>query len=496
MKRIDFYALLVLIVAILIIFHPIFYAEYLYTDEATQIWFSSKKLNYQTSIPQGRYISYLIFERLFTFIHTIHDVIYARLFSLFGWMACLPVWYFIINKVILKNQLPKVLVFVSMLYLICMPPFAIFIGWAACLQIFVACTSGLVGGYILYEGIKYQNNAVRISIKVIVLCIALGNISLFTYQNGFGCFLIPFFIHFIATKKVTKTIYLGVAFTLFIYLIYFFLYKYSISLNAVAISDRSSLTTDPINKLLYFIGRPLANAFHFTFLFNEKSILGFIAYIFIAAVWLTLHLVTQKSKTLKNQFIYLVGLFIFFIIIYLPSLLVNENYSSHRTMFALDMVIFIMVMETIFTSLKNSKTTYILAGFISIFMVVNAWYNFNNQFLKPLTNEYSAVKQIINSRYDTSIHMIQYIPSKENAFEEKYGIIQSWDEFGVPSTAKIWTTEPLIKQLIFEKTNNRAFAENTTVKTWVSKDVYNISKDTITAKILLINMDDMKASKK
>ena len=495
MKRIDFFALLALIIIILIIFYPIFYAEYLYTDEATQIWFSAKKLNYQTSIPQGRYITYLIFEWLFTFINTTHDIIYARLFSLFGWIVCLPFWYFIINKTILKNQLPKVLVFVSMVYLICMPPFAIYVGWAACMQMFVACTSGLVAGYILYEGIKVQNNVTHISTNVIVLSVALGNISLFTYQNGFGCFLIPFFIHFIAAKKITKTIYLGIAFTLFIYLIYFLLYKYSISLHAVAISERSSLTTNPINKLLYFIGRPLANAFHFTFLFNEKSIGGFIAYIFIAALWLTLHLVKQKLKTLQNQLIYLAGLLSFFIIIYLPSLLVKENFSSHRTMFALDMVVFIMVMETIFTTIKNSKATYILATSISILMVINAWYIFNNQFLNPLTKEYSEIKQLVNNSYDSSIHMIQYIPSKENAFEKKYGIIQSWDEFGVPSTAKIWTGEPLIKQLIFEKTNNRAIAENTTVKNWVSKDVFNLSKDTITKKVLLINMDNMSTDK-
>ena len=108
MKRTDFIALMVLMMVVFIIFYPIFYSEYLYTDEATQIWLSAKKLNYETSVPQGRYISYLIFEWLFRSINTIRGVVNARLFSLFGWIVYLPVWYFIINKVALKNQIPKV----------------------------------------------------------------------------------------------------------------------------------------------------------------------------------------------------------------------------------------------------------------------------------------------------------------------------------------------------------------------------------------------------
>ena len=491
MKRVDFIALLVLVIAVLIIYYPVFYSEYLYTDEATQIWLSAKKLNYETSVPQGRYISYLIFEWLFRSIITIKGVINARLFSLFGWIVCLPVWYLIINKVSLKNQLPKVLVFVSILYLVCMPPFAIYVGWAACMQMFIACTSGLLAGYILYEGIKYQGNTIHISTSVMLSSIILGNIALFTYQNGFGCFFIPFFIQFIASKKITKPIYLGILFSIFIYFIYFILYKYTLSSHSVIVSSRSSLTTNPIDKLLFLLNRPLNNAFHFTLLFNEKSIAGFIVYILFGAIWLVLHLINQKAKSIKNHFIYLGGLLTFFILIYLPSLIVKENFASHRTMFALDLVVFIMLAETIFSFIKPPKSANIFAGLISIFMVANAWYNFNIQFLNPITAEYVQIRQFVDKNYDTGIHIIYYIQPKENAFENKYKIIQSWDEFGVPSAAKSWTVEPLIKQLIFEKTSNRTIAENTVVKRLESKDDLKISNDSIANKILLIDMSNL-----
>ena len=144
------------------------------------------------------------------------------------------------------------------------------------MQMFIACTSSLIAGYILYEGINYQGKSIHISTTVMLSSIVLGNIALFTYQNGFGCFFIPFFIQFIASKKITKPIYIGITFSIFIYFTYFFLYKYTLSSHSVTVSSRSSLSTDPLNKLLFLLDRPSNNAFHFTLLFNEKSITGFI----------------------------------------------------------------------------------------------------------------------------------------------------------------------------------------------------------------------------
>ena len=58
MKRIDFISLLFLFIAIALIFYPVFSADYLYTDDANQIWLAKQGLNFNTSIPQGRYITY------------------------------------------------------------------------------------------------------------------------------------------------------------------------------------------------------------------------------------------------------------------------------------------------------------------------------------------------------------------------------------------------------------------------------------------------------
>jgi len=491
MKRIDFACLIFIITAVFIIFYPIFYSEYLYTDEAVQLWLSDKGLNFGTSVPQGRYITYKLFEWLFKSINTVHGVIYPRLFSLFGWILCLPVWYFIINKVVIKNGLPKSLAFLSLIYVISMPPFALYVGWAACLELFIACTSGLIAGYALHTGIRYDGKTVHVSTSAIALSIIFGIISLFTYQNGFGCFFIPFFIHFISTKKITKNTYIGIGISLLIHVAYFLLFRYTLRINAMEASYRSSLSSNPIAKLLFLFTQPLAGAFHFTFLFNEKSIVGFAVYFLLASGWLIINLTRQKSKPWSEKLSYLSGLIIFFIVIYLPSLVVKENYASGRTLFALNLAIFFLIAETVFHLIKKHKTRYMVTSLISILFLVNAWYNYHKQFFEPLTAEYNLLRDIIARDYKPGINIIYFIRPEENTFEKKYGIVRSWDEFGVASTAKPWVPEPLIKQLIFEKTGDHQIAEKVIVKSWIDNEAFQKSGETVSKGTLLIDLKEM-----
>ncbi len=54
----------------------------------------------------------------------------------------------------------------------------------------------------------------------------------------------------------------------------------------------------------------------------------------------------------------------------------------------------------------------------------------------------------------------------------KYGIPSSWDEFGMSSSYFKWVPEVLVRQLIFEKTGDRATAEKISVKSWQDKEAW------------------------
>ena len=71
MKFIPF---LILPAIVLAIYYPAFTTDYLYTDDTVQLWRFKEHLNFNASVPQGRFLTYKLFTSLFNYIHTIHAV--------------------------------------------------------------------------------------------------------------------------------------------------------------------------------------------------------------------------------------------------------------------------------------------------------------------------------------------------------------------------------------------------------------------------------------
>jgi hypothetical protein len=487
MKRTDLFGIIFLILAALVIYYPVFHACYLYTDESVQLWYGGKGLNFNTSVPQGRYITYRIFTWLFSHIHTIQGLILARLFSLAGWIACLPIWYLTLDRVLARNGLPRLLAFLSCIYLVCMPPFAISVGWASCMELFIACTAALISGYALYTSITANKMGRAFIVGTIAITILCGLLSLFTYQNGFGCFFIPFFIHFLRSKKIGRTISIGIGASLLIYIVYYLLFRISIAAYGLGPSDRSAFCADPLGKILFFLSGPMAAAFHFTRLFNERSWLGMFIYPLIAAAWLSADLFRQRAAAFREKIFFLSGLFVFFLLIDLPSLIVKENYAANRTLLALDLSVFLLLGECLFAFIKKERTRLLGTAAIAALFLANGWYNFNKEFLDPLTAEYQVIRQAVALNIDPATTRVYFIRLPEDGFEKRYGIIRSWDEFGVPSSAKPWTPEPLIRQLILERTGDRVRAEGIIIKSWPDKKAFATSGDTISKGTVLID---------
>lgn len=480
-----------LICVVLVIFFPTLYAQYLYTDEANQLWNFKDGLNFGTSVPQGRYITYKIFELFYEFIHDIEGVTYSRIFSLAGWVLSLPIWYFIINRLVIENKHDRIVGMLSLIYIISMPSFAIYIGWAACMQMFIANTIGLLSGYALYKGIILEKEGVKVSSLSITIAVMFGLISLFTYQNGFGCFFIPFLINFVALKSFNKRIYVGVLLFVLIYVLYYLIFKSTLDSNSLEISSRGHLATNPLNKIFFFFTRPLATAFHFSWLANENSVLGIIVYIGVLLGFVAVSFISIKASRPSTWLAYIGGLLFFYFLIYFPSLIVKENYSSNRTLFALNLAVFITVALPLFGILKTNALKYFIAIVMASFFLLSSWYNYRCQFLKPLVIEYNLVKNYIDKNYVNGIKNIHFICPDENTFEKKFGIIRSWDEFGVPSTAKKWVPEPLIKQLVFEKTGSRQIADDIVITPWVSKQAFEQSGKTTTNEAMILDMQKM-----
>jgi len=146
-------------------------------------------------------------------------------------------------------------------------------------------------------------------------------------------------------------------------------------------------------------------------------------------------------------------------LIYLPLLVGKESFSSYRTMFALNFVVAFALLETANQLIQKNtyKTIFgvvVICCFISI-----AYRNFRFNFIDTFKQEYKLVNNYFNKNYKTSVDTIYFLRPQQNIFYTLFGANSFNDEFGVPSTFKDWTPEPLIKQLIFEKTKNREVAK-------------------------------------
>jgi hypothetical protein len=488
--RKDLLKILICILIAFAIYYPLFYSEYLYTDESVQLWLYKQESSFQMFATQGRYVTEELFQWLFSKAHSVHDIIFIRLFSFFGWIVCIPMWYFIIKNVVIKEKLPHQLIFFSVLYIVCMPSFTIYVSWASCMEQFIANTAGLISGFFLYTFLKNEKKKISVSVLFVTASVLFGIISTFTYQNGFGCFLLPFLMNLISKPKNYRIIFYGIVAYLLIYIVYYLLFRYSLSINNIRAVDRTAITLNIFPKVRFFI-RPLGTAFHFTLLFNESSIPGFVIYAITLFAWAITEFYQSAMLPVIKRLTWFTLTIIMLALVYLPSLVVKENYFSNRTLFALNMAVFFLVINTLLKAVKKNETKTTIVIVLSFLFVLNARINFTQQFLNPVKNEYNEVRAYTEKNYNPHIDTVYFIRPEENFFVKKYGVTRSWDEFGVPSTFFDWVPEFFVKQVVFEKTGDRKIAEKLTIKSWPGKKEFLEASPPLSQRVLVIDTEEI-----
>jgi hypothetical protein len=145
-------------------------------------------------------------------------------------------------------------------------------------------------------------------------------------------------------------------------------------------------------------------------------------------------------------------------LMYVFVLLPRENFSSYRTMLCLNLAGTMLLTDVIIRLFSKSRfknsIPYLACGIVAVV----AWCNFNLNFITPLKREYQAVHTFFQQNYDSSKTTIYFVRPQDNLFRKLYNQNLYKDEFGLPSTHKEWTPEPLMKQMVFEATGNRVKA--------------------------------------
>jgi hypothetical protein len=472
------------------IFYPVSYADYLFADEAIQLWNYKPEgpTDFSIAIRQGRLLTEYIYVWAYGAIDTVHQLTWLRIFALISWLVCLPVWYYILRSLVKDRPGFAYLPFFTCLYLVTSMPFSVSVHWSVCLELSLANTLGLLSGYMAYKSISYAGR-IKIAPSKVAGAFITGVLALFTYQSGFCCFVVPFLIHLLVTQfnKKEQWLMIGLAYIPLICIVYFPLFKLSMVLTHTDGFNRTNIHLDPIHKLEYFFTHPFKRSFWFNIIVDENNKLARAIYKIMFAGWIVLSFVRSGKKYI-DALKYVVAVQLLFLCAYFPSLIIAENFASNRSQLALDICVWLVWGEMAIYFIRNQRALMVTGITAACILIISGWTNFRNHFLRPVTTEYALVKDYIKSHYHAGIRSIYFIKLQEDAFRNTFHVRSSMDEFGVAAGVFDWTVEFLPRQLVFEMTGKRQAGEQLHIKHWPDAESFSTSGETITNNVLMVDL--------
>ncbi len=459
------------LVVLIVIFLPLACTDYAFLDEAHQLWHNNDGSNYSMFIVQGRWLMGLFMDQFFLHIHSIVQLKIVRIFSFFSWVLFL--WeYFRLGRQWQKEiGFSPTLLLAGGLYIACSPSVAIYIGWGSCFQVGIASLFGLWSGHLFFTKLMSGDRGFRIFDWKTIVIFLFALVSLFLYQTAFAVFLLPF-VFCLITKKTTlpwRIIRYEVGGYLVLSALYYLCFLLSFKQSSFQPGSRTALTRDIAGKLGFFFSTPLSQAFSFDFLYDMRGIFSQVFPIVMMACWVFFFWRLDRSKPIR-KLAFIAGVIACGMLIYAPLLVAKENFSSYRTMFMLNLAMTLILLDTLFA--LTVRTPALVLGCCSLLFAVVGFRNFRYNFLAPLAREYQLVRHHFEVNYKNTIDTVCFLRPPETLFHKPFGINTFRDEFGVPSTFKDWTPEPLVRQFILEKTNDRVRAGKTIILQFATREPY------------------------
>jgi hypothetical protein len=478
----------------ILVYFQVFFADYAYLDEIHQLWHNDDNSNFLMFHTQGRWLTGLLFKKLFSSISRIEQIKYLRIFSLTGWILTTFIWGYFFRRWLRAFNLRKELWWLSLAYFICGISVCVYIGWASCMEVFLAIAFGLLSTSILFINVRRQDKKIHLPGKVIFGSLFFGIVSLFIYQPSFGIFLIPFFLRYIDRKKAKPdpVLITGLIFYFASYIIYYFCFKYSLKGYHIEASTRTEVHFDILKKISFFFSGPFPQGFSINLLFYAGSIFSQVFYVLVFFAWLVITFRRNSPNGFTGKIFFVAFILFLLALVYLPSMIAAENFPSYRTLFVFNLAVFLMVMECLFSLAKEERVRKVWLVIAIAWVLGTGFYAFNFQYINPLKKEYSVLRNFFREHYKPPVTQVYFIRADKFLFSPHFHTKVYRDELGAPSTYRDWVPEPIIKQMIFELTNDRNIAEKTTVIQFDNKMAFDRSATPVNdTNSLVIDMNSL-----
>ena len=194
-------------------------------------------------------------------------------------------------------------------------------------------------------------------------------------------------------------------------------------------APRAQLSLDPLAKLAWFFGLPMAHATNLWVL-RPNLLAGVVLAIAISAG------LSLTVRAREDRWLSMAVAFMLVPISYLPNLAVVENHSSFRSqpaLAALFLFFYILILHAALRS-RRGLLTIVMAAF-TVFACVTARSNVMSYIVRPQVRELQLVRNTLRALPDD----YRTIGIRKAVFTDTFAPAVFADEFGYPSTALPWS---------------------------------------------------------
>ncbi|KTS35168.1 glucosyltransferase domain-containing protein [Pantoea dispersa] len=421
LDRNPFMLYLILAVALLIGYSPVYLSTYGFSDDWFYLYASTTDAFsiFKWDILSGRPF-YGAIRYFFAFlIDDVQDLTWLRALSL---LSLILLGGYLIRFLERRNIFDSAVQRLAFASLICLlPSFQVFVGWTVCFPYVLS---------VLLAGISYSTLAANKGLIRVLLSAICLTLSFAIYQPAAMSFLFFAWLDLGMTKDnyqrspVIKLM-LMLGFGMLMALV---LAKVLPLVLFNEVLARTNITLAPLKKISWFIAEPLRNA-----LCNFDTGRSVVSIIISCSV-ITVGVVKAPDFKPRKAF-----LFLFFLLAAgIPNLLVSEDWAAYRTVIALSLITtsaFIAGLFVIFNKLKITTSASIVCLVIA---VLSCMLNIQKGFSTPQQREYqllsSAITESVPAEYSGQLY---YRIDSDNlptiAKSKKY------DEFGSLSLGMPWS---------------------------------------------------------
>lgn len=440
------WAYLIIFAIILLLFYPIF-ESYAYTDVYEFLYHAHNDNFIHVFIQGGRPLYGLLNKFLLTSISTVDQLQWLRLFGVAGLGLTVFLFFHVLNRFLLSKSSALLC---SLLFLL--TPSASITGlWVGTYQLGWGLAMALWGGYSMV--IALTNAESKKMWLMILSGVALGLLSLLTYQPAYTAFIIPGLIYLLKKVDLKKTIYfLGVYFSL--YAVYYVIHNLILKLTHLQPLARTGLTDDPIGKLFWFFRWPIKMVYEDNFIFYNAAWQKLTVAVFFLLTLIAVFYLILNNKNRITISIAIIGIIAFLFSSYVPNLLSSDNWVSYRTLSTLFMFKWVLVFFALNELQMRYRFTLLIVSVFSFLFIANAWYNINEGFVSIQADEFKVIKNEVDRlipQMEEKDQLVFIMPDFEFLVKQDRVSRVVSDEFGSLSTSRNWVPMPIVKQVLREK---------------------------------------------